>query len=276
MRAPLLAVLCAAPALAASLDVSVISSSQKVRPTEHPAGAPAASLEAARNEFEAFQVLLYANGGAFSAVSAKVSAPLTGAAGSIPAADVVLYAERYYNVGTASNDEGGAGLWPDPLVPDVDTYFGRSRATRSPSTCRRARRRLIWVDVLVPQAQAPGDYLGELGDRRRRREAGGRAGGAARRQLLAAVHRQPRLRVRHGVEHPAAGALRRRLPLLQQRRRRVGGDSSRSTFARRSSTASPSARPTSSRRSEATRRPSRRTCCRSSRARPTRACPARG
>ena len=54
------------------------------------------------------RVLLYANGAAYPMVSAKVSVPLSGAGGTIPAANVVLYAEQYYNVHTASNDEGSS------------------------------------------------------------------------------------------------------------------------------------------------------------------------
>lgn len=149
-------------ARAASLDVSVVPSTLKVRPGDHPAGAPGAQLKAARNEFEAFQVVLFANGAAASAVSARVESPLTGPGGAaLPPANVVLYAERYYQVSVASNDEGAPGRWPDPLVPDVDTYFGERR-NAFPFDVPAGESRVLWVDVLVPVGQPPGDYAGSV------------------------------------------------------------------------------------------------------------------
>lgn len=153
-------VLVATSSAAASLDLSVVPSTLKVRPTEHPAGAALATLKAGRNEFEAFQIVLFANGGPYAAVSARVETPLTGPA-SFPSANVVLYAERYYRVGVASNDEGAPGLWPDPLVPDVDTYFAQKR-NAFPFAIPAQESRVVWVDVLVPQGQEPGDYAGSI------------------------------------------------------------------------------------------------------------------
>jgi hypothetical protein len=149
-------------ALGATLTAGVVPSTQKVRPDDQPATTASASLRAARNEFEAFQIVLRASGGDVAQVSAKVSGPLVGPLGAqVPAANVVLYAERYYDVGTPSNDEGAAGLWPDPLVPDVDTYFGETR-NAFPLTVPDGKTRVVWVDVLVPIAQAPGDYAGSV------------------------------------------------------------------------------------------------------------------
>lgn len=148
-------------ALAAGLTVGVVPSTLKVRPNDAPATTPSASIKAARNEFEAFQIVLGAAGSDVTQVSAKVAQPLAGPGGSIPANDVVLYAEQYYDVGTPSNDEGAAGLWPDPLVPDVDTFFGEKR-NAFPFTVTASQNRVIWVDVLVPQDATPGDYTGSI------------------------------------------------------------------------------------------------------------------
>lgn len=148
--------------LVAPLTVGVVPSSQKVRPSDSPAMSTTASLKAGRNEFEAFQIVLKAGPNPVSGVTATVSQALTGPAGAkIPAANVVLYAERYYNVGVPSNDEGATGAWPDPLVPDVDTYFGQKR-NAFPLQIPASQNRVVWVDVLVPQGQAPGDYTGEI------------------------------------------------------------------------------------------------------------------
>src|SRR5262245_30465691 len=136
-----------------ALTVGVVPSTQKVRPDANPQGAASAQIKAARNEFEAFQIVLRADTADVAQVSAKISQPLGGPS-------MVLYAVRYYDVGTASNDEGAPGAWPDPLVPDVDTYFGEKR-NAFPITVPLNKTRVIWVDVLVPIDQTPGDYTGE-------------------------------------------------------------------------------------------------------------------
>lgn len=141
--------------LAADLAVGVVSSSQKVRPTDNPTLAQTAQIKAAKNEFEAFQIVLRATGGDVAQVSAKVATPF-----SIPA-PITLYAERYYDVGVASNDDGAPGLWPDALVPDVDTYFQEKR-NAFPITVTSNETRVVWVDVQVPPDATPGDYTASI------------------------------------------------------------------------------------------------------------------
>ena len=160
---PLLFILLsAANADAASLSVGVVSSSLKVRQADKPAMTPMASIKAAKNEFEAFQIVITAGAADVAAVSAKLGTSLTGPGGAnIPDANVVLYAERYYNVAVPSNDEGAPGLWPDALVPDVDTYVGEKR-NAFPVTVAAGQSGVVWVDVLVPIDQQPGDYAGSI------------------------------------------------------------------------------------------------------------------
>jgi hypothetical protein len=154
--------LLAGRASAADLTVGALTPNTKVREGDSPTTTSSVSLLAAKNEFESFQIVLKAGAANVDAVSAKVSAKLTGPGGAtIPDANVVLYVERYYDVGTASNDEGAAGPWPDPLVPDVDTYVGEKR-NAFPLSVPAGKTRVIWVDVLVPQSQAAGDYSGEI------------------------------------------------------------------------------------------------------------------
>ncbi|MBK7538222.1 MAG: DUF4091 domain-containing protein [Myxococcales bacterium] len=157
---------------AADLTVGVAPSSQKVRPTMTPPLAATASLKAARNEFEAFQLILKAGATTVSNVSVQVGS-LTGPGGaSIPAANVALYAERYYKVfAEPSNDEPAnaedswsvskLGEWPDALVPDVDTYF-REKRNAFPLTVPANANRAVWVELLVPQNQVPGTYTGSV------------------------------------------------------------------------------------------------------------------
>jgi MYXO-CTERM domain-containing protein len=126
-----------------------------------PATTKSVALKAAKNEFEAFQIVMTAAGGA-TAVSVKLEKPFVGPGGAkIPAANVVFYREAYYDVGTASNDEGAPGLWPDPLVPDVDSYFGEKR-NAFPFDVPAGETRAVWVDVLVPANAAAGDYAATI------------------------------------------------------------------------------------------------------------------
>lgn len=159
---PLCVVAGSSRASAADLSVGVVSSSLKVRRADNPTTTASASIKAAKNEFEAFQIVLRGGAAKVDAVSAKVSKPLTGPGGAkIPDANVVLYAESYYYVGAQSNDEGASGYWPDPLVPDVDTYFGEKR-NAFPLSVPAGETRVVWVDVLVPQTATAGDYGGEI------------------------------------------------------------------------------------------------------------------
>lgn len=149
-------------AVAATLSFGVVSPDVKVRPADTPTTASSATLRAAKNEFAPFQIVFTSPGGATSGVSVKLSKSLTGPGGAtIPDKNVVLYAERYYQVGTPSNSEGAAGRWPDPLVPDVDTFFGEKR-NAFPFDVPATESRVVWVDILVPAGAAAGDYSGAL------------------------------------------------------------------------------------------------------------------
>ncbi len=149
-------------AAAGTLSFGAFTPNQKVRPMDPaPATTKSVALKAAKNEFESFQIVVSAAGGA-TGVSVKLAKPLVGPGGAkIPAANVVFYREAYYDVGTASNDEGAPGLWPDPLVPDVDSYFGEKR-NAFPFDVPDGETRAVWVDVLVPADAAAGDYAATI------------------------------------------------------------------------------------------------------------------
>ena len=149
-------------ALRSRLIYGVVGPNIKVRPSQVVAVAPGARIKAGRNEFESFQVLLSAKSGNIPGLSLALSKPLTGPGGAtIPPANVTLFRETYYTVKVASNNEGGAGPWPDPLIPDVDVFYGEKRRA-FPIIAREKQSRMVWVDVLVPMNAKPGDYRGEL------------------------------------------------------------------------------------------------------------------
>jgi len=133
----------------------------KVRPADAPPAAQAAEISAARNEFEAFQVIIHGGGSGVTGVTATASSLLGPSRASIPASEVMLYREGLYNAVYASNTDGATGLWPDPLIPAVDAYFKESR-NAFPFDVPANENRGIWVEVFVPLGTPAGVYQGTV------------------------------------------------------------------------------------------------------------------
>ncbi len=141
---------------------TVLGSAVKVRPHEMPVGQSNASIFAARNEFESFQVIVKAPNAPVRGLRASFSVPLTGPGGTaIPSRNVTVYREGYYNVRYPSDLEGTVGRWPDPLIPAVDPLLGQTR-NAFPVDVPVGENRAIWVDILVPIDAPAGDYQGKL------------------------------------------------------------------------------------------------------------------
>jgi uncharacterized protein (TIGR03382 family) len=153
-RRAILTALLVAPLAASAADVWVASGSEKIRPDAKPRPATEVRIAAARNEFEAFQVVVT---GPASQVSARVSA-LDGP-GRLD--DVKLYRVDLINVTNASAVDGGLGQWPDALVPDVDDVVGEKR-NAFPFDVKSGESRAIWVEVRVPPDAKPGVYGGTV------------------------------------------------------------------------------------------------------------------
>lgn len=129
---------------------AVVDSVAKLRPADPlPAGAQAIRLEGARNEFETAQLVL-ASVQTASGVFAEVSS-LAGPGGAIAAPDVELFLLHYVNVEIASDGRGGAGLWPDALVP-----------LRRPFALQPGRLQPLLLKVFLRPGLAPGVYRGTL------------------------------------------------------------------------------------------------------------------
>src|SRR5262245_2514784 len=109
---------------AASVHAHVVGPMVQVFPASTPpAGETMARIEAARGEWEPFQVVIYARDGALRGVRAQAT-PLVGASAL---AAPRLYRVEYLPVKTPSSVEGYPGRWPDALVPDVDAFVGEKR-----------------------------------------------------------------------------------------------------------------------------------------------------
>ena len=152
-------------ALSASLahaqSVWVAPETQKVRPTDVAVARTSISLEAARNEFEAFQVIV--DGGEVGATAVTVAAgELHGPGGAtIGGGDVRVFREAFIDVVTRSNVSGAIGRWPDALIPAVDELYDEPR-NAFPISVPAREQQAIYVEYRVPPAVPPGVYSGSV------------------------------------------------------------------------------------------------------------------
>jgi hypothetical protein len=145
--------------LASAQTAWVAPESMKIRPGDQPGVTHAASLESARNEFEAFHVVL--DGGAKGLKGASVTAtPLSGPGGA-SIGGVHLYREAFYNVTTPSSVDGATGPWPDALIPAVDEVVGETR-NAFPIDVPAHQQQPVYVEYFVPADATPGMYTGSV------------------------------------------------------------------------------------------------------------------
>jgi len=154
-------VLCLGSAAHAAVTVTAVSETQKVRPTDPPPAAQSSiSLSCARNEFCAFQVAVSAPAGETDTVTSVSLGDLTGPCGAtLSASAAMVYREGFLNVTTPSNTAGATGEWPDPLIPNVDAFYGETR-NAFPATIAAGKTQPFWIELLIPTAQAAGMYTG--------------------------------------------------------------------------------------------------------------------
>lgn len=148
-------------AFAAELSIAVVGPNLKIRPGDRLPAGTRAELWAGRNEFEPFQIALTSTAGPTAQLSARLARPLAGSCGTIPAENVTLYRQHLHHVAVPSFGTSSAGPWPDALIPDVDPYLRQKRAA-FPFDVPAGETRALWVDVLVPQSAAAGDYQGAI------------------------------------------------------------------------------------------------------------------
>jgi hypothetical protein len=154
-RALLLALLVLAPLAASAADVWVAGATEKIRPDAQPRASTEASLTAARNEFEAFQVVVR---GPATQVRVEASV-LASPAGVID--DVKLFREELIDTPQPSAVDGGTGRWPDALVPAVDDVVGETR-NAFPFDVPSGESRAVWVEYRVPADAASAVYRGSV------------------------------------------------------------------------------------------------------------------
>jgi hypothetical protein len=154
IRAVALAALLTLPGATRAASVWTALATEKVRPSAQPRTSRSARLTAARNEFEAVQVVVTG-----PATNVRATAGTLDGPGRLE--DVRLYRAALIQVRTPSALDGATGAWPDALVPDVDETEGERR-NAFPFDVPAGESRAIWVEVFVPPDAPPGDYAGEV------------------------------------------------------------------------------------------------------------------
>ncbi len=129
-----------------------------------------ASVAAARNEYESFQIIVHGGQTGWQLVTAALKGALTGPQGaSIPIGNVTFYRAGYLTVDNPSHaGEGGAkaGTYPDPLIPFINPFTGQpltgGQYGSAPFDVAAAHNQTIYVEVFVPPGTPAGVYTGSI------------------------------------------------------------------------------------------------------------------
>jgi hypothetical protein len=148
------------PRPAGSLFWWVTPATTKVRPGDRlPTKlAQQVDLHAARNEFEAFQIVLHSTE-QMAGLDVVVPDLTDGRGNTIPASSIQTYFVGTVRVARPSREHGETGDWPDPLLPRVDTWFDEKR-NAFPFTLSPRRNQAVWIDTYIPRDTRAGIYQG--------------------------------------------------------------------------------------------------------------------
>lgn len=150
--------------------VWVAESMHRVGMADAAGTSSAASLAAARGEYESFQIVVNGGTAGLSNVNVTVSDLRKPDGATIPRANFTLYREKYMQVtGSSPNWKGsnqphGPGWYADALIPFADPDTGKplagAKIAAVPFSVKAGNNQPVWVDVLVPRSAAPGEYTG--------------------------------------------------------------------------------------------------------------------
>ncbi|HEY2825343.1 MAG TPA: hypothetical protein VGI83_07340, partial [Gemmatimonadales bacterium] len=152
--------------------VSATDAMRKIKTSTNMATVPtsaSASIRAARNDFEAFQIVIQGPANNVTATATSLTGPgtpLTAAGGCVNGegvdGQIRLYQEAIINITAATpSPTGGIGGYPDALIPNVDEFDLQCRNAfgfNVPS----GQNRVIWYEVYVPSTQVAGIYTGTV------------------------------------------------------------------------------------------------------------------
>ena len=164
------------------VKLTVLNSMERIVPDQSIIGSDQASIKAAKNEVESFQVVVAAIQKNIRVTGAEIS-DLKGDAGTIAKENVTLFREEYARVRRSSpRAQLPPGLYPDPLVPFINPRTGKPiepfneyrkkwgepfiksgfEMYAIPFDVWKGQNQPIWVDVYIPAGTAAGEYKGVL------------------------------------------------------------------------------------------------------------------
>ena len=149
----------AAEAMLVWTDHATVKIRREISLTAPSTEQTSAVLKAAKNESEAFQLIVSADQGDLSEVDVTVSDLADPNGNTISSSAIMIYKEAYINITTLSTVEGKLGYWPDALIPKKDEYAGEVR-NAFPFSVTSGRNQPVWIEIYVPQTAAAGVYTG--------------------------------------------------------------------------------------------------------------------
>lgn len=162
------------------VKLKVLSSMERIGQNQELFGGDQASIKAAKNEVESFQVVVGAVQKNVHVTGAGIS-DLTGKAGTIGKENISLFREEYARVRrSSSRPQLPPGLYPDPLVPFINPLTGKPiepfnqvrkkwgepfvtsgyEMYAVPFDVWKGQNQPIWVDVFIPGNTVAGEYKG--------------------------------------------------------------------------------------------------------------------
>jgi hypothetical protein len=138
----------------------------RVQPSDSPGTLQSASIKAARNEYEAFQLVVRAPSGSSLSNVNVVASDLVGP-GRIGQGHIKLYRAHYVTVTTPtpSSPYPPGGAYADALIPFTHPETGQPLGGRFPAApfpVSAGRNQPVWVDVYVPAGTPAGTYTGTV------------------------------------------------------------------------------------------------------------------
>ncbi len=150
-----------------SLTYWIANGTTRVKPDDIPIAAKTVTIQAAKNEYEPFQVILRAEAEHLKNVDVAVSDLIGPSGQQIGAENITLFREHYIYVRTPTyRCDNPPGWYPDALIPFVNPITGEriteARYIGAPFELWRGVNQPIWVDVYVPKDAKAGEYTGNL------------------------------------------------------------------------------------------------------------------
>ena len=151
-----------------TLEMWTADASVRVQPTTAVGSGRTLVMEGPRAAYESYQVVVRAKSDALDDVNLVASGLSDGRGHTIKSSNIVLFRESFIDFAGVNAENGNKpaptdsptkdSRVPDPLIPLVDPYDGKSLG--APFTVGRGMNQPIWVDVYIPPDTTPGAYSG--------------------------------------------------------------------------------------------------------------------